>query len=75
MATGEASGWRQAGELGDVGLRFALLLALAVWGGWKLDQRWGWTPWLTLTGTALGLALGATWSFFKLRDLINREPK
>lgn len=72
MASPEESGWRQAGELGDLGLRFALFLTLCVWGGWKLDQRWGRTPWLTLVGTALGLGVGGYWAFLKLRDISRR---
>lgn len=67
------SGWRQAGELGDLGLRFALFLSLCVWGGWKLDQRAGLRPWLTLTGTAVGLGLGGWWAFLRLRELTERN--
>lgn|GEM_PF-1903884 len=66
----EESGWRKAGELGDMGLRFALFLTLCVWGGLKLDERWGCAPWLTLAGALVGMAIGAWWAWLKLREMI-----
>lgn len=69
MAAQGDPGWRQAGELADIGLRFALVLTLCVLGGWKLDQRWACTPWLSLGGALLGMGVGGYWAFLKLRDL------
>jgi hypothetical protein len=66
----EESGWRKAGELGDMGLRFALFLTLCVLGGLKLDERWGSRPWLTLAGALVGMAIGAWWAWLKLREMI-----
>ena len=36
----------------------AASLALGVWGGYKLDARFGTEPWLLLTGSVLGVAAG-----------------
>ncbi len=63
------SGFRQGGQLADLGLRFALFLSLLVWGGWKLDLRWGCKPWLTLLGAFLGLGIGMYWFILRLRQL------
>lgn len=69
----EESGWRKAGELGDMGLRFALFLTLCVWGGLKLDERWGSRPWLTLCGAVVGMAIGAWWAWLKLREMLGGD--
>ena len=46
--------WAYAAE----GTQLAVTLLLGVFVGYKLDARWGTSPWLTLGGAALGLGLG-----------------
>lgn len=65
----DGSGRRVAGELAEVGLRFASVLVLSALGGWWLDGKLGWTPWLTLIGTAAGFAAGLTWLILRVREL------
>lgn len=73
MATPDSSGLRVSGEMADIGLRFALFLSLMVWGGYKLDLRWGCKPWLTLLGSLLGLAVGMYWLILKLRQVGEKD--
>lgn len=40
--------------------------------GWWCDQRWGTSPWLLLTGVAVGLATGAL-SFLQIVKELERE--
>jgi F0F1-type ATP synthase assembly protein I len=40
--------------------------------GYKLDQRLGWSPWLTVVGAGLGVALGL---YGFLRPFLKRESK
>jgi F0F1-type ATP synthase assembly protein I len=42
----------------DLGLTFALGIALLAWLGHWLDGRWGTDPWLTLAGAVLGVMVG-----------------
>lgn len=62
-----------AGELAEVGLRFATVLVLSALGGWWLDRRLGWTPWLTLLGTAAGFAAGFYWLILRVKQLEKDE--
>lgn len=59
---------RSAGYV-DLGLRLALVILGGTLGGWWLDKKWNTLPWLTLTGTALGLVAGFYWFILALRDL------
>jgi hypothetical protein len=40
------------------GIQLAVSVLAGFGAGYYLDRRWGWAPWLTLAGSALGLALG-----------------
>ena len=42
----------------NLGLNMALGIGLLAWGGYKLDERWGTDPWLTLAGAILGVIVG-----------------
>lgn len=48
--------WRTVGEIGSLGLSFVLALVLGTWAGVWIDQRFGWSPWATLTGFLFGFA-------------------
>ncbi len=60
---------------GDLGLRFALTLLLCVYGGYRLDLRFGWLPWLTLLGTVLGFTLAMVWLVVMLKRMSEEEEK
>ena len=49
---------RDASPFIGIGTTMAASLALGVWGGYKLDARFGTEPWLLLTGSVLGVAAG-----------------
>jgi F0F1-type ATP synthase assembly protein I len=53
-----ASILRKAGPLMNLGLTFALGIALLAWVGNWADGKWGTEPWLTLTGAVLGVVVG-----------------
>ena len=46
------------GAYGTVGLDFAVAVAIGTYGGWWLDKKLGWTPWLTILGLLFGVAAG-----------------
>lgn len=46
------------GAYGTVGLDFAVAVAIGTYGGWWLDKKLGWTPWLTIVGLLFGVAAG-----------------
>jgi hypothetical protein len=46
---------------------FEMVVPIAV--GWWLDDKLGWSPWLTVTGVVLGLVLG----FMHLVVVANRQ--
>jgi F0F1-type ATP synthase assembly protein I len=73
LTAGPSTGWRLAGELTDCGLRFALVMLLAAWGGWTLDQRWSTLPWLTLASSLAGFGVGLYWLLLRVRDLGRKE--
>ncbi len=60
---------RRSATYVDLGMRLALVILGGSLGGWWLDKHWGTLPWLTLTGTALGLVIGFYWFIMSLRDL------
>jgi len=49
---------RRLGPYLSLGTMFAASLLLGIGAGYWLDGRFGTSPWLTLTGLILGLALG-----------------
>jgi F0F1-type ATP synthase assembly protein I len=40
------------------GTQLAVSVLLGLFLGYWLDRKWGFTPWFTLAGSALGLAVG-----------------
>ena len=50
----------------QIGLELAGGVGLGFWGGYKLDARFGSSPWLMLAGSAVGMAAGF---FLVLREL------
>lgn len=56
---------------------YTLLAAVGVFGylGYRLDQRWGSSPWLLLGGIGLGLAVGFNSLFRKLNVLEGRTKR
>ncbi len=45
-------------ELASEGTQMAITLLLGVFVGYKLDAHWKTSPWLTLAGSVLGIAVG-----------------
>lgn len=58
MPEKKRSGFRASMPYFDLGLTMALGIAVLAYLGHKLDQRWGTDPWLTLTGSVLGVVIG-----------------
>ncbi len=54
------------------GSQLAVSVLLGFYAGYWLDKKWGWSPWLTLTGSALGLGVGL-YSF--LVPFLRRDSK
>ncbi|OGR43021.1 MAG: hypothetical protein A2X35_04670 [Elusimicrobia bacterium GWA2_61_42] len=46
--------WKYA----QIGLELAVAVLAGFWGGYWLDKKLGWAPWLMLGGAAAGLAGG-----------------
>ena len=59
----EPSPWRPLLSLAGVGLTLEIATASATIGGYYVDRWLGSTPWFTLIGIAVGIAVGA-------RDLV-----
>lgn len=47
-----------------IGFELAIPVALCVFIGYKLDERWGTDPWLVVLGAAIGMTAGF-YSLFK----------
>jgi F0F1-type ATP synthase assembly protein I len=50
--------WKGAGRYGTVGLELVLSVVVGLFGGQFLDRHFHTAPWLTLLGTAYGIAAG-----------------
>jgi ATP synthase protein I len=61
------SDFRLAGELADIGLRFALVILVGTWGGIKLDAWLNSRPWFTIICAALAFAVGFYWLLLRLK--------
>jgi ATP synthase protein I len=71
-------GLRGIGTYGTVGLDFAVAVTIGLLGGWWLDKKVGWTPWLTVVGLLLGVAAGFNVLFKaarKLREETERDER
>lgn len=53
----------QIARYAGLGTEFAVTIALCLFGGYWLDQRWSTTPLFTISGALLGMA-GAFYSFY-----------
>ena len=51
---------------------FAVSVVLGMLGGWWLDSKLGWSPWLTIAGMVMGVAVGFNLLFKTVREL-NKE--
>ena len=60
------------GKYGTIGLDFALPVVLGMYLGWWLDRKYGFSPWLTISGTALGVAVGINLLVKTVKEL-NRQ--
>ncbi len=49
---------RRAGPYLGLGSTFLASIAVCLFGGWWLDGALGTSPWLTVTGAFLGIAMG-----------------
>ncbi|HOT12637.1 MAG TPA: AtpZ/AtpI family protein, partial [Polyangiaceae bacterium] len=66
------------GSYGTVGLDFAVAVTIGLLGGWWLDKKVGWTPWLTIVGLLFGVAAGFNILFKaakRLREQTEREER
>ncbi len=61
---------RRAGPYLGLGTMLAASLVLGVFAGWWADGKLGTTPWLTLAGTLLGMAVG----FYNFFVVVLRRP-
>lgn len=73
-ASSKGPDWREAlraaGPLFGLGIQFAMIVSLCVFGGHWLEGRYGFEPWGTLIGGIIGIAI-AFYHFF--RAVLNRE--
>lgn len=53
------------GVYGAIGFQLAISVVVGVMVGRWLDARWGFTPWLTITGMLLGSGAGF-WNLIRL---------
>lgn len=51
---------------------FAVSVVLGMLGGWWLDGKFGWSPWLTIAGMVMGVAVGFNLLFKTVKEL-NKE--
>lgn len=70
-----ASGYAQAGQFLEVGLRFGLTVALGAWGGYKLDHWAGTRPWLMILCCALAGVAGFYWLLMRLKDMQRQDEE
>ncbi len=59
--------------LATTGLELGLVVAVLAVGGWWLDGKFGTTPWLFVTGTAIGI-VGGLYKFVRIsRSFFDRD--
>jgi F0F1-type ATP synthase assembly protein I len=63
--------WRGARHA-SVGLEMGVAVAIGAFGGWWLDDRYGWTPWGLIIGTLVGVGAGIKALMRVVRD-VQRE--
>jgi F0F1-type ATP synthase assembly protein I len=62
----------QVWSLAAGGTQLAVTVLLGVFIGYKLDQRWGTSPWVLVAGAALGVSLGL---YGFLKPLLTQEKR
>lgn len=66
--------WKGFGSYGTVGLELVLSIMFGAWLGHKGDQWLGTGPWLTVVGSAFGIAAG-TRAVWRALQRANREAE
>jgi F0F1-type ATP synthase assembly protein I len=56
---------------GSVATQFSVTLLVLGYGGFKLDEKMGWSPWGSLVGIFLGLGIGV-WSMLRQIEKLDR---
>ena len=64
-----AKAYRSVGPVLHLGWTMAGAMAVFTLGGYWLDNKWGTTPWLTLTGALLGITAGMVELFRTVKRL------
>lgn len=65
-----AVGMTWASRISNIGFQMAIPPLLGRWG----DERWGWSPWLTLLGASFGFAAGM-YSIWRISLLLEESSK
>lgn len=56
-----------------VGIELGVVIGGSTYLGYLADERWGFSPWLTLSGTLLGLAVGVVNVVREVRRIESRS--
>ncbi|HVB08987.1 MAG TPA: AtpZ/AtpI family protein [Bacillota bacterium] len=72
MNRGNRKQWDALALAGSLGLTTAIVMALAIYGGQRLDGRLGTDPLFTVIGFFVGLGTGV-WSFVRWIRQIGRD--
>ena len=63
--------WRFVG----IGWYIPLCLILGALGGYKLDEKFDTSPWLSLVGVTVGLAIALLGLYLMIRPLLNEDER
>lgn len=58
-----------------VGIELGVIIGGSTYLGYLADERWGWSPWLTLGGSLLGLTVGLMNVIREVRRLESRSRR
>ena len=61
-------------KLATLGTEIGLTVSVLALIGWWLDERWGTTPWLTLSGVAMA-TIGLTYKLLRLSASMDDQRK
>ena len=62
----------QATRYSSVALQFGVSLLVFGYGGYKLDEKLGWSPWATLVGILAGMGLGL-WNMIRQLNAMEKH--